>query len=214
VAGFYANARQAEAVAATLRRQHGLGRSQLAVINPAGLTRRAFRREARQWQQHRPRGAWRHTLRQAPRHLAVGAAAGLLTGGLAALVGHVGHVGHALLAGPDMGPQAWAWLQLGGWAGAVAGIAAAAAVAAFRPRHRFDETMRRKLRQGQCAVVVHGLSTDDEAPVLAYLQATSHSWCAEAPERVQPPQRLQRTPTPTAGAPARPWRGPVHLGAR
>jgi hypothetical protein len=154
----------------------GLRSEQLSVVQPEGLTRAAFHREARQWQQRRPRRAWRQSLAQ----LALGTVAGLITGGLASTVAYL------TLAAPDTGLDAWSWLQPGLWAGAVAG-AVASSVFLRQPRHRFDQTVARKLRQGFCVVVAHGLSPADEASVLACIQDTSHSWCAEAPQR---PQRL------------------------
>lgn len=173
VAGFYPHADQAASVAAALRNQFGLHATQLTVIQPAGLTRRAFATLAERWRQLRPRWGWTHVLGQ----LTIGATVGMLSGGTAALLGWM------LLGDTGLEPDAWDWLQPGLWIGALAGMVTATAVSVNQPRHRFDDTVVRKLHQGYCVVVAHRLTPHDEAPVLAYLQDTSHSWCAEAPAR-------------------------------
>lgn len=173
VAGFYALPAEAQVVAASLRRQFGLDDHQVEVIPPDGLTRQAFSRVAQRWQCLRPRWG----LLGQGLHLVIGAATGMLTGGAASLLGWV------LLAGADTGAGLLPWLVPGLWAGAVAGAVSALVMCWRQARHRFDDTVARKLRRGYSAVVAHGLATRHEAAVLAYLQDTSHSWCAEAPRR-------------------------------
>lgn len=173
VAGFYGHAGQAESVAGALRQQFGLHATQLTVICPAGLTHQSFATLAERWQRLRPRWGWPHVLGK----LAMGATVGLGSGALSALLGWM------LLGDTSLEGNAWAWLQPGLWIGALAGMTTAAVVSVNQPRHRFDDTVVRKLRQGYSVVVAHRLLPGDEAPVLAYLQDTSRGWCAEAPVR-------------------------------
>ncbi len=179
VAGFYGGegaAGTAEAVARHLQGELGLQPGQVQVIRPAGLTRHAYRHAARRWQQLRPRWGLAGQVLQ----LLAAAAAGLLAGGLSAALGWV-------LLQPDSAPAAepLAWLWPGMWAGALIGALVSGAMAWRQPRHRFDDTVARKLRQGCCVVVAHGLDEAQEAPALACLQDSSHSWCAEAPQRCE-----------------------------
>lgn len=173
VAGFYGRPDDAQAVAHALREQFGLAEDQVEVIRPAGLTRQDFERVAQRWRCLRPRWG-----RLGPGvHLFIGAATGMLTGGVAALLDWV------LIGSSQPGPDALAWLLPGLWAGALAGAATAVVVSWRQSCHRFDDTVARKLRRGYSAVVAHGLAERHEAPVLAHLQDTSRSWCAEAPRR-------------------------------
>lgn len=175
VAGFYGEAGNADRVAATLRMQFGVPSSQVVVIHPSGLTRDAFQRLAARWQSLRPAWGWGQQLL----HVLLGAVTGLVTGGTtAALAWSLAHDDEAMV-------QSMSWLVPGLWAGALAGAVTAALMMRRQPRHRFDDTVVRKLRRGYCVVVAHGLAEHHEALVLAYLQDTSHSWCAEAPQREQ-----------------------------
>lgn len=172
VAGFYREERNAAIVADALGARFGLRPTQLTVIRPSNLTRDGLARMTQRWQCLRPA---QDKARQ-PWRLARGAATGLVSGGLAAMLG--------LLVAQESGVSvdALSWMAPGLWAGAIAG-AVTSALAARRPqRHRFDRAVARQLRRGYSVVVAHGLGEQDEAPVLAYLQDTSHSWAAEAPQ--------------------------------
>ena len=173
VAAFYAEPKEALAVAGVLRREFGLNEDQLTVIQPDGLNRTAFRRAAQRWRQR-----WEvPTVQATLSRVALGVVIGLVTGGLAALAAGF------FLGTPDAGAHAAAWMQPGLWAGAFAGAVAALVKPDAQTRHRFDEAVVRKLRQRHGVVVAHGLPASEQAPVLAYLQDTSHSWCAEAMQR-------------------------------
>lgn len=174
VAGFYGDPRHAQAVADALRLRFGLRDDQVDVIRADGLTRQALARAAQRWQCLRPRwGGLKQGL-----HLLGGALTGMVTGGVAAVLGWL------LIGGAgDTAADAWAWLLPGLWAGALSGATTALAMSWRQPRHRFDLTVARRLRRGYSAVVAHGLGELQEAGVLAHLQDTSHSWCAEAPRR-------------------------------
>lgn len=117
-----------------------------------------------------------------PDQLTVIRPTGLTREGLA----HLARRWQRLRPAQDGGPQpcwswqAW-WLAPGLWAGVIAG-AVSSALAPRRPqRHRFDRVVARQLQRGFSVVVAHGLGEHHEAPVLAYLQDSSHSWAAEAP---------------------------------
>lgn len=170
-AGFYDDPRRAESAAAALRARFGLSDHQVTVISPSGLTRSSFGRVARRWQCLRPNMGRRHQLLRT----ACGALAGLVTGGLAA------SLGWAVANGGDSVADALGWFVPGLWAGALAGAVTTVVVTRRRAHHRFDQAVAHKLRRGFDVVVAHGLVQGHEGPVLAYLQDSSHSWCAEAP---------------------------------
>lgn len=172
VAGFYQQEHNAGIVADALGARFGLRPTQLTVIRPSTLTQDGLARMSRRWQCLRPGAqdrAWQ------PWPLARGAAIGLVSGGLAAMLG--------LLVAHESGlsVNALSWLAPGLWAGAIAGVMTSALAARRPQQHRFDRVVARQLRRGFSVVVAHGLGEQDEAPVLAYLQDTSHSWAAEAP---------------------------------
>lgn len=173
VAGFYGDARDLEAVAAVMRSRFGLRDDQVSVVRPDRLRQDSFKQVARRWRSLRPAQRLGSLLSK----IALGTLTGLVSGGLAGAV--VGSL--AQLADPSI--DALAWLLPGLIAGALAGGVTAALLAGRRAMHRFDDTVARKLGSGYGVVVAHGLEERHEAPVLAYLQGTSHSWCAEAPRR-------------------------------
>lgn len=174
VAGFYLQEHNAAIVADALGARFGLRPSQLTVIRPSMLGRDGLARVSRRWQCLRPTA--QHNSAWQPWALARGAAAGLVSGGLVAMLG-------VLVAQQSgLAVNALSWLAPGLWAGAIAG-AATSALAARRPQqHRFDRAVASALQRGFSVVVAHGLGEQDEAPVLAYLQETSHRWAAEAPQ--------------------------------
>ena len=179
-AGFYADARAADAVAQRLRAHIGLGARQMSVIHPGTLSRRALDQMSQRWQSLRPR--WRLSQQAGPLALgvAVGMLVGLLTGWLAGL--GAGSADAALLdAAAAQGASAWLLPEL--WTGALAGGATSLLLSVRRQRHRFDSAVARQLRHGRSVVVVHGIDERQAAPVLACLQESSDSWCAEAPRR-------------------------------
>lgn len=172
-AGFYMQEHNAAVVADALGARFGLRPTQLTVIRPSGLqTPDDLARMTRRWQCLRPsRSAARQRWQ-----LLRGAATGLASGGLAALLG--------LLVAHESGVSvdALTWIAPGLWAGAIAGAVTSLLAARRRLRHRFDQVVERQVQRGFSVVVAHGLSEADEAPVLAYLQSTSHRWAAEAPQ--------------------------------
>ncbi|MDT7835051.1 hypothetical protein [Aquabacterium sp. OR-4] len=174
-AGFYGDAQTAQAVAAQLGALHGLHHEQVALIHPAGLTRAGFAQLAQRWQKLRPHWG----LRQQAGQVLLAALGGLLLGGLVAALAWL------LLPASEPAVELTAWMGPGLLAGALAGGATRAVMGWREPRHRFDETVARKLRRGYSVVLAHGLSPAQEAPVLAHLQDSSHSWCAEAPRRAE-----------------------------
>ncbi|MES2717966.1 MAG: hypothetical protein V4795_19520 [Pseudomonadota bacterium] len=170
-AGFYKSAHSAENVANTLRQQFGLLDAQVTLIHPDGLTRSAFERVAQHWQSLRPGGRFSD---QVP-HLAAGAVIGLVTGGIAAALAW------AVPGNTGLAEQPLSVLLPALWLGAMAGAVSGALLSRRHPRRRFDAAVIRRLSRGFSVVVAHGLNRQQEADVLAHLQASSHSWCAEAP---------------------------------
>lgn len=175
-AGFYDLPRHAEQVADALRSTLGLRAGQLAVIHPGPQAQAELARLARHWQQQRCGTRAGHEWRRT----AVGTTVGMLTGALA------GAIGWALLQSPSA--ETSAAMVSGMWAGALAGGLAAAATSVLmggRPRrHRFDTAVAHELARGSSVVLAQGLPEAHAAPVLARLQASSDSWCADAPRRL------------------------------
>lgn len=173
VAGFYSDARDLDAVAASLRNRLGLRDDQVTVVRAAGLRQDSFEQAARRWRSLRPPVRLGRLLSK----IAVGTVTGLVCGGIAGAIGSaVAHLGEPSL-------DVFMWLVPGMIAGALSGGVTAALLANAGAAHRFDDTVARKLCRGFGVVVAHGLGERHEEPVLAYLQGTSHSWCAEAPKR-------------------------------
>lgn len=179
-AGFYADPRHAEAVAQRLRAHIGLGARQMSVIHPGALSRRSLDQVAQRWQALRPR--WRLSQQAGPLALgvAMGMLVGLVTGWLLGL--GAGAPDPALLQA-EAGHGLGSWLPPELWTGALAGGATSLLLSVRRPPHRFDSAVARQLRHGRSIVVVHGIDEHQAAPVLACLQESSDSWCAEAPRR-------------------------------
>ncbi len=170
-AGFYKSAQSAENVGKTLRQQFGLRDEQVTLIHPNGLTRSAFERLAQHWQSLRPRGRFSdHAM-----HLASGAVIGLATGGIVAALAW------ALPGSSGLAEEPLNVLLPALWLGAIAGAVSGGLLSRRHPRRRFDAAVIRRLGRGYSVVVAHGLNRQQEADVLAHLQASSHSWCAEAP---------------------------------
>lgn len=173
VAGFYGDPRDLDAVASALRSRFGLRADQVSVVRPGGPPQHEFQQVSRRWRSLRPTVRLGRLLSK----IGLGALTGTVSGGIAgAIGGTVAQLGDASF-------DAFAWLIPGMIAGALAGGVTAAVLASGRAAHRFDDTVVRKLGRGYGAVVAHGLEERHEAPVLAFLQGSSHSWCAEAPKR-------------------------------
>lgn len=170
-AGFYKSTHSAQTVADALRQNFGLGDGQITLVHPSGLTRTAFERVAQHWQSLRPHGRFsRHAL-----HLATGAVVGTISGGIAATMAW------AVPGGIGLAGELLDFLLPAMWVGAIAGAVSGVLLSRRQPRHRFDAAVIRRLGRGDSVVVAHGLNPHQEADVLAHLQASSHSWCAEAP---------------------------------
>ena len=168
-AGFYPMGDSARAVARALCDTYGLSAHQVTVLDPLRPPAGGWTAAARRWQRQR-RDDLEGVAVAAP---IAGVALGLLTGSVAAATTTIA----PMAVEPSLAVSAWLSPLLFTAAGLLAGWA----VAWRLGRRRFDMAVRQQLRAGSSAVVVQGLRPDQQGPVLAFLQGSSHRWCAEAP---------------------------------
>lgn len=173
-AGFYNDVESAQAVAAHLSQRFGLRGSQVAVLRP-GHGRRTSRSSAGA---HAMQGRTdRMPLLQRMAELSISAMLGVGVAGVVALMAWL-MVGD----GPaDAVSEPTDWMLPAMLLGGLAGMLGGWLHDSRQPRRRFDETIARKLATGHSVVITAGLSTEQQLPVLAHLQRSSQSWCAEAP---------------------------------
>lgn len=175
IAGFYGHEHQAQTTAAQIRREHGLGSSQLLLLSPQDAPRKRFSRLARLWSGHRLAG--RQSAFEG--HLSVP----LL--GLAVMM----LLAWAALLWSD-GQSVFSQTPTQAGLGSLGGLLALAGAAAWlrqrnrkrsRPHvRRFELRVQQQLALGHWALVVCKLPWAQQAGVLAQLRAGSLRWCAVA----------------------------------
>ena len=169
--GFYADEASADRVLQALLRQHGIGVVQVALLAP---------RDARWWRFFRR--AWQWNRKAGPtaslRSDTLWKVAGAGAAGMAMLTAFVLSIEDVMPPELDV-----VMVLLSGLAGALAAAAVASLLVQQQPQYRqFDREVRRRLAEGQWAVLTHDLPWPRQQAVVSLFGRSSLHWCAVSSE--------------------------------